>query len=284
MPVIHSNRRMSNLVLCTSLVLITALFAVRFTYSAVVYYTISLILFTVAWVAAWKLGLWAVIGKAGESRSLAIAGALLITPWVLFSFLVGFSAPQIATPPENQLRYIILLINTLAVAGGLVVLRQALSEAGERFYSTLGFAAIMFAFPFYAIFTSISLVEYRAIERAVSQQANYTNPMLDEISMVALFFGAALTYLATAAFAAALGKISWLGRSAGRVFVGICLFAVLCVAIKMVEVFRSPQSPMWNFSPWYAIPGNVLSIPAMPWIMLALVGVVLLKRAGEGRI
>lgn len=260
------------------------MFAVRATYSPIVYYTIALIQCIVASVAAWKLGVSAIKAEAEDSRKLAVAGGLLIMPWILFSFLAGFSAPPLATPSENQLRYLILLINALMIAGGLVVLRQALSEAGERFYSTLGFAAIIFAFPLYAIFTSISLIEYRAIERAVSQQANSTNPMLDEMSLVALFFGAVLTYLATASFAAALGKTSWLGRSASRAFVGISLFAVLGVAIKMIEVFRSPQNPMWDFSPWYAIPGNVLSIPAIPWIMLVLVGVVLLRRAGEGRL
>jgi hypothetical protein len=43
--------------------------------------------------------------------------------------------------------------------------------------------------------------------------------------------------------------------------------------------------PMWGFkTPWYTIPGFIFAIPAIPWIMPCLFGVVLLRRAGNGNV
>jgi hypothetical protein len=43
------------------------------------------------------------------------------------------------------MRYLVLLADSIAVAGAFVVLKDALSDADERFYSALGFAANMLA-------------------------------------------------------------------------------------------------------------------------------------------
>ena len=36
-----------------------------------------------------------------------------------------------------------------------------------------------------------------------------------------------------------------------------------------------------NTAPWYVRPGFIAGIPAIPWIMPCLLGVVLLRRAGS---
>jgi hypothetical protein len=46
------------------------------------------------------------------------------------------------------MRYLVLIVMAMAVAGGFVVLKEALGEVGERFYSTLGFAAVILAGPY----------------------------------------------------------------------------------------------------------------------------------------
>jgi hypothetical protein len=38
-----------------------------------------------------------------------------------------------------------------------------------------------------------------------------------------------------------------------------------------------------NTAPWYTRPGVIVGIPAIPWIMPCLLGVVLLRRAGDAR-
>ena len=163
MPTGHSKRRLSYMVLCASLVLATVLTGVRATYIPGVYYALAVVQFTVICLAAWKVGVSAVRAEPEERRNLAVAGGLLVLPFALFSFLAGIGPPRLGqSAAEEQLRYLILLINAIAIAGGLVVLRQALSEAGERFYSTLGFAAIMVATPLYLIWAAMAIEAYHA--------------------------------------------------------------------------------------------------------------------------
>lgn len=182
MPTGHSKRRLSYIVLCVSLVLVTVVFGVRATYIPGVYYTLAVVQFTVIGLAAWNLGAWAIRAQAEERRKLAVAGGLLILPFALFSLLAGIGPPGLGqTHAENQMRYLILLIHEIAIAGGLVVLREALSEAGERFYSTLGFAAIMLATPLYLIWATILLGAHSSKELVSSGQvppwANFLSEM-----------------------------------------------------------------------------------------------------------
>ena len=285
MPTGDSKRRLSYIVLCASLVLATVLTGVRATYSHGVYYALALVQFTVICLAAWKVGVSAVRAESEERRKLAVAGGLLVTPWALFSLLPGMGAPLQATASENQVRYLIVAINSIAIAGGLVVLRQALSDAGERFYSTLGFAATMLAGPLFVIFATERVGAYGAMVRAGSLEEAPGLASLHLLSHVLLIFGAALTYLAVAAFAASLGRTQWLGRTASRVCVGISFFAVLCLGVAMAAALESPQAPLSGIKLWLATLGpTVFMIPAVPavsWIMPLLFRVLLLRRAGK---
>jgi hypothetical protein len=105
--------------------------------------------------------------------------------------------------------------------------------------------------------------------------------LLDELSSILLFIGVVLIYLATAAFAAGFKQMHWLGKKASWAFATTSLFAALCVCIKLAYVLKSPHDPMWSFIPWYTLPGQIFSIPALPWIMPCLYGVVLLRLAGD---
>src|SRR2546428_1201687 len=95
--------------------------------------------------------------------------------------------------------------------------------------------------------------------------------MLDLLLFVAGF----LTYLATAAFAASLGRVQWLGRGGARAFMIVNGVALLFL------VLRGVQYPDGRATPWYTNPGFIVGIPAVPFIMPFLLGVVLLRRAGE---
>src|SRR5438477_9156204 len=95
--------------------------------------------------------------------------------------------------------------------------------------------------------------------------------MLDLLLFVAAF----LTYLATAAFAASLGRVQWLGRRATRAFMIVAGVALLFLVI------RGLRYPDARVTPWYTNPGFIVGIPAVPFSMPFLFGVVLLRRAGE---
>src|SRR5260370_184246 len=76
-----------------------------------------------------------------------------------------------------------------------------------------------------------------------------------------------------AAFAASLGRVLWPGRRATRTFVTTGLMAAVCLAMRGL-VFALPAH-------WYGMPGFIAGIPAIPWILPGLLGIVLLRRAGD---
>jgi hypothetical protein len=270
-------KRLSYIALCAGLVLVTVLFGVRVKYTPAVYYALAGIQLTLICVAAWNVGVGAVRAEAAERRMLLAAGAFLIAPWALFSFLPGIGPPGDQTAAENELRYLILFINATAIAVGFVVLREVLAEAGEHFYSTLGFATVLVATPLYLFWAIIAVGYFRAKGVAAPEQVSPSMLSLVELSDIPLFFGGALTYLTSAAFAASLGRTQWLGRGASRAFVLVSVVALLCLLIRGLW-FPNPKEA---FAHWYTIPGFIVGIPAVPWIMPLLFGVVLLRRAGR---
>jgi hypothetical protein len=207
---------------------------------------------------------------------LGLAGTLLVTPFALVALLwVGLGGPWQATAAENQMRYLILMVMATAIAGGFVVLREALSEAGERFYATLGFAAIVLSGPLYLIWNAFAFGAAFGKEHAGAVPPVIIS--LGDVFDLVLFVAGFLTYLATASFAASLGRVQWLGRGATRAFMIVSGVAVLFLVIRGLQ-FPDPKALS---APWYTNPGFVVGIPAVPFIMPFLFGVVLLRRAGE---
>jgi hypothetical protein len=155
------------------------------------------------------------------------------------------------------------------------VLKDALSEARERYYSTLGFAATMLAGSAYLIWMSFMLGYYIVAVR--DGKAPPTMDALADVFDILLDVACLLTYLATAAFAASLGRTRWLGRGATRGYVVANIVASLCLVMRGLS-FPDPAALA---TPWYTQPGFVAGIPAIPFIMPFLLGVVLLRRAGD---
>ncbi len=272
----YSSRRVSYVFLCMVPILAIGVAAPRALRVPGVYQAIGGVLFTAIVIAAWILGVRTIRGGVEEEQRLALAGGFLITPFALVSLLwVGLGPPWNATRPENLMRYLVLLVSAIAVSAGLVVLKDALSEAGERYYSTLGFAATTLAGAAYLIWMSFLLGSY-----VVAVRDGKVPPAIDALSDVfdiLLFVACALTYLATAAFAAGLGRTLWLGRGATRAYVATNFIALLFLVTRGLS-FPDPAALS---TPWYTQPGFVAGIPAIPFIMPFLLGVVLLRRAGD---
>ena len=209
-------------------------------------------------------------------RLLGLAGTLFVTPFALVALLwVGLGGPWQASAAENQMRYLVLMVMATAIAGGFVVLREALCEAGERFYATLGFAAIMLSGPLYLIWNIFAFGVFFAKQHA--GEVPQALRSLDDIFDLVLFVAGFLTYLATVAFAASLGRVQWLGRRASRACMIVNGVALLFLLIRGVQY----PDPRALSAPWYTSPGFVVGIPAVPFIMPFLLGAVLLRRAGE---
>ena len=239
-----------------------------------VYQAVGAAYFAAIAIAAWTLGARCIRADAQDRRLLALAGTLFVTPFALVALLwVGIGGPWQATAAENQMRYLVLIVMATAIASGFVVLREALSEAGERFYATLGFAAIMLSGPLYLIWNIFAFAAYFGKEHAGEMPAAIVS--LRDMMDLLLFVAGFLTYLATAAFAASLGRVQWLGRRA------TCAFMIVAGVALLFLVIRGFHYPDGRTTPWYTNPGFIVGIPAVPFIMPFLFGVVLLRRAGE---
>jgi hypothetical protein len=160
------------------------------------------------------------------------------------------------------------------VTGGFTILRGSLQESGERLYSALGFSANLLAGTAYLVWLAFMVGLY-----VVRVQAGLTAPAVTEMAEVydvTLSVACWLTYLTTAAFAASLGRARWLGIASSRAFVVLAFAALLLIGVRGLA-FPDPTA---GSTPWYVQPGFIVGIPAIPWIMPYLFGVVLLRRAG----
>lgn len=243
-----------------------------------VYHVIGGLLFAAIFAAAWTLGARAIRADAQSRRQLALAGTLLLTPFAMIALLwVGIGPPWVATAAENQMRYLVLIAMALAAAGGFVVLRESLGEARERFYSTLGLAAVLLACSLYLIWDAFVFGLYFAKEHG-----GEIPPAIDALhpfQNLLLSLAGGLTYAATAAFAASLARTEWLGRRASLAYIIVNFIALFFIVIKIVG--HPDLAATATSEPWYTIPGFILGVPALPWMMPSLLGVVLLRRAGD---
>ncbi len=190
-------------------------------------------MFAAVLIAAWMLGARAIANPHAERRRLALAGALFVMPWALIVFLwVGIGAPFQATPIENQMRFLLLLANSILVTSAFVVLKEELGDAGERFYSTLGFVAGIPAGVAYL--GCMSLMSAGYVARLRDGQA-VSMGLLSDVFDVLEFTACVLTYLATAAFATGLAQTRLLGRGAARAYVIVCGILVLLLVVRGVS-------------------------------------------------
>ena len=278
MPDNHLARRLSYIFLWATPFLVAAVAAPRALRVSGVHHAVGGALFVAILLAVWTLGGRAIRADAQERRQCALGGALLVAPFAFVALLwVGLGTPWEASARENQMRYLVLIAMAVAEVGGFVVVSGALNEAGERVYAALVLAAIILAGPLYLVWDTFMFGVFAAKEHAGSIPSTFE--ALDQVLDVLLDIAAVLTYLATAALAMALGRAQWLGRWATRVFVSVSFVALLFLAKRGLSYL----SPAELSAPWYTVPGFIVGIPAVPYISPFLLGVVLLRRAGEGQ-
>jgi hypothetical protein len=267
--------RVSYVFLCVAPLLIFPLAAIRALRVPGIYQTIGGIAFAAVLIAAWALGARCL--RSAPKATEAAAGTLLLAPTMLMALLwVGLGTPWDATPAENRMRYVVLLLSAIAVTSGFVMLSEALRQTGERFYSTLGFAPNLLAGASYLVWASFALSGL-----AVDPRTGHEQPAAVAISDVfdsLLFIACVLSYLATMAFAAAMGRLGWLNRATARWFVIVSFVLTILLMLRGV----SYPDPTAGATPWWTRPGYIAGVPAVPWIIPFLLGVVLLRRAGDG--
>jgi hypothetical protein len=270
-----SHRTASCVFLCSAPFLAAGLSAVRALRVPGIYQALGVIHCAVVCLAAWSLGARVLRTGVEEKRRLALAGTMLVAPFALIALLwVGIGTPWDATPTENRMRYLVLLAGSMSVSSAFVVLKEALADIGECFYSTLGFAMAMFAGAAYLIWLTFHVGIY--VVAVHDGQIPPEFALVARVLDILLFAACVMTYLATAAFAASMGRVHWLRRGAARTYVFVNLLALSFIVIRGLA-FPNPGA---GSTPWYLNIGFIAGIPAVPWIMPFLLGVVLLRRAG----
>jgi hypothetical protein len=272
----NTGRRASYVCLCLVPFLNIAVVGVRALRVPGIYEMIGVAYFAALMFAAWVLGGQVILDTAEQGRRMVLAALLLMLPSFLMALLwVGLGPPWEATPAENRMRYLILLIDAVAVTAGFVVLKQVMHEAGERLYATLGSALALLAGAAYLVWNCFFLGLYVAKMRTGQNPAALVS-LSDSIDAI-IFIACVLTYLVTLIFAVCLGRVRFLGRGATRAYVMVNLVMLTLIMIKGL----SYPDPTTKSAPWYLDLAFIAGIPAVPWIMPYLVGVILLRRAGS---
>lgn len=245
-----------------------------------IYLPIGIINACIMVIAVWILGAHVIKNHDAQKKQLIIIALFLIIPWILLSILSGIGRPPfdkpveyLATATEQQVRYSFLLISGVLVTFGFAVLRENLKKSGEEFYSWIGLIAIMIAIPLFilnmAFYNSFMLETLRIRVASSSDQIPEWFVPIKSQMVVILVVEVALTYLATAAFAASLKSAGWFKKTASHIYIIISLMCFLLVVL-------SPYSP----EP-IATAGGILGVPALPFIMPYIIGINLLRRAGN---
>ncbi|HEX4710273.1 hypothetical protein [Phenylobacterium sp.] len=228
-------------------------------------------------IAAWKSGVEQMGAGSETDRKALTAAGLLILPVALFSLMPGFGPPEFADHAHNAFRYVALLVDAVAVLSGVMILQDVLGAAGERLYARLGFGLVLSATPLYLVWAALLLESHRAAAAGSGWAVGPWNSWLMSFSDILLFFGGLLTYAATALFALSLRRVQRIGAKASAAFLAMSLFAALCLIVRGIDF----PDPAVVFAQGYTIPGWIAGIPAVPWFMPCIFGLILVRRAAR---
>jgi hypothetical protein len=225
-------------------------------------------------VAAWNLCGRAVRTGTERDRRMCLTGGLLILFTVVIALLwVGIAPPFEATPVENRMRYMVLVLGSVTVTAGFMMLETLVREKGEHLLSKLAATFAILSGAAYLIWNCDALG--MSIIRARTGQFPREVIALADLYDSLLFVACVLTYLATLTFALSMGRVGLLSRG-GKI--GYTVANLILLGLLLLRGLSFPD-PKALSTPWYLDLGFIAGIPAVPWIIPSLLGVVLLRRA-----
>ena len=229
--------------------------------------------------AVWILAAGSITNPANNRPLPLLAGVLLIASLASAAVTVTTGPPPtsaaawVATQTEQHVRYVGLLVAGLLALAGLGLLTARLREAGERVFSVLAFSAYMIATGLFVLFTLGALTIYDLVAQQASagNMPAWTSPLQILISSWLELY-AVLSYLATSLYAMALGKAGWLAKFGCAAFAGLGAIAAVSALIAIITPNGTGTLTHGLF---------VFLIPAVPLILPYLLGVNLVRRAGD---
>jgi len=240
------------------------------------YWFFGILYFATMIAAAWNLCGSAVrSGAEREQRMWLTGGLLILFTTVVALFWVGLGPPFQATPVENRMRYMVLVLGSVAVTAGFLMLETVIHQSGERLLSKLATTFAILAGAAYLVWNchALGLFVIRTRTGQFPAGLDGMNEILDSL----LFAACVLSYLAMLIFAFSMGRA---GLLSGGGKIGFAVANVILIALLLMRGLSFPD-PRAISTPWYLNLGFIAGIPAVPWIMPYLIGVGLLRRAGR---
>jgi hypothetical protein len=207
-------------------------------------------------------------------RRIVVVAMLLILPWALLTLMPGYGPPFAATLAMNHSRYVILFVSATFMSAAFLMLKDALADAGERLLAPLGQAAGLLGTLVQLVWTAI-LIGWMITQ--AHKPATYLpvyGTLTENSSDVLLFFAGLLTYVATGCYALAFARAGWLGPIKATIVAVIATIAILGLAARGLGFPDLGED-------WYMVPGDIVGIPAIPWLMPYLLGVAALRQAAR---
>lgn len=220
-------------------------------------------------VPAWRSG-------DEQRRRIALVGALLMLPWALLTLMPGYGPPFASDLAMNHVRYVILFVASAVLGSALLLLKEPLAEpAGDRLLAPLGQASGVLATLVQLVWAAI-MIGWTMSEahKPAAYLPLYATP-LGNAADVLLFFAGAMTYVSTALYALSFARQGWLGSKKATI---VTLAAGLAVIGLIVRGLQFPDLS----DDWFTMPGMIVGIPAIPWLMPYLLGVAAIVHAADG--
>lgn len=228
--------------------------------------------------ASWILGLHII--QSDRSKKQIVFGAFfLLVPTMLISMFFGLGPPPetaskwVETATEQQVRYAMLTAAGIFIVFGLSLLREGLKIKGENFYSLLGYTSILIALPLFILdmlFWGFALTaSFKIVVTTDAEKfPEWFKPLRELFKLIAVT-EVALTYFATAAYAMALYRVGWLRKPYLFIFliISVISFLIIVGSTFLPEPFVTA--------------GYLVSIPAIPFLLLYFIGILLLTREGK---
>jgi hypothetical protein len=231
--------------------------------------------------ASLVLGRQAIRSNDTEKKTLVACALFFIIPMMLVSMFSGLGPPPFGRPAEwvasaneQRVRYYFLFAVGILNGFAFAILKEKLKKTGGNFYSLLGSVAVQIAIPIFLInmtFWGFYLAElYRSMaESSTTKTPDWVLPLATQFYYTNMIV-AALVYVATAAFAAALKKAGWFRPVACNIYI------IISGVFFLLDILP-PSLP----EP-FATLSYIVSIPAVPFFMPYFMGVHLLKGSANG--
>jgi hypothetical protein len=230
-------------------------------------------------VAVWILAADSIKNSTADRRGLLVPGVFLIACWASTTLAANMGPPPraaawVTTRTDQHVRYVALLVAGLLAWAGFGLLTARLREVGERVFSILGLSVATISSALFTLFTlaALTVADLRATEVANSGNSPQWWPPFNALWESWLVLYAVLTYVATSLYAVAFRNVGLLGKFGSILFVVLGTVAAGLALIAVTELAPGATLVHGLF---------VLIIPAVPFILPYLIGVNLVRRAGD---